>query len=281
MSDDGVTPRPSLAGLCPLCGAPLDLNSTACRRCGATPKRVGLCVHCKNTSSVRPHPELGWVCEVCGGARLAHPALEADDMVQNALGAATHDHRATRLMRAASVAAGVFSALSLVLMLLIGGVFGAASTATAAVAFVTLMLVLVTGVTFAKAKRSRARTSLDLEQAQTAALVKLLADFPDGAFASTLASSLQISHARAEQLLMRLNVRDDIQSMVADDGQLLFKIRNGDELTGDALAPAPRRLRLPTDGLPSSGTMPQRESELGETDEGQVQLQEPSKKEAR
>lgn len=246
MSDESRPVRLSLAGICPLCGAQLDLNSAACRRCGVAPKRVGLCIHCKSTSSVRPHPDLGWVCEVCGGARLAHTAFEEAATVQTHLAAATRDHRSARLLRAASGFAAVLAGVTLLFLFAVGAIFSLRASTQAFIAIVPLLMTAVALLSFARARMLRGRIAVEIEQAQAGAMVKLLADFPQGALAAQLASLLQISHARAEQLLTHLNVRDDIQSVVADDGQLLFRIRLGDEPAFDPFAPAAAgRIRLP------------------------------------
>ena len=251
MSDESRPVRLSLAGICPLCGAQLDLNSAACRRCGVAPKRVGLCVHCKSTSSVRPQSDLGWVCEVCGGARLAHTAFEEDATVQSHLASATKAHRSARLLRAASGFAAALAGVSLLFLVALGAVFSLRSATLVAIAIVPILIAVAAVSSFARARLLRGRIAEEIEQAQAGAMVKLLADFPQGAVAAQLASLLQISHVRAEQLLTHLNVRDDIQSVVADDGQLLFRIRYGDEPVIDAIAPttAPR-LRLPDEALP-------------------------------
>ena len=238
MSDESRPVRLSLAGICPLCGAQLDLNSAACRRCGVAPKRVGLCIHCKSTSSVRPQPELGWVCEVCGGARLAHPAFEETAAVQAHLAAATRDHRSSRLLRAASGFAAAFAGVTLLLLVALGAVFSLRGATQVSVAIVPILIAVAALISVARARILRGRIALEIELAQAGAMVKLLADFPQGAVAAQLASLLQISHARAEQLLTNLNVRDDIQSVVAEDGQLLFRIRHGDEPMLDAFEPA-------------------------------------------
>jgi|GEM_PF-3576867 len=226
MNDDGYPLRSSLAGVCPLCGAPLDLNSSACRRCGVTPSRIGPCPHCKSTSSARPHPDLGWVCDVCGAARLAHPALETDTTVQAPLATATRNYRSARLLRATSLAGMVLTGITVLLLFMVRALLAPGGAMPVAFAILATVLLAATVAGALRVKSLRNLASRDLEQAQIAALVKLLADFPGGAFAAQLASSMQISLARAEQLLTRLNVRDDIQSIIADDGQLLFRIRS-------------------------------------------------------
>ena len=251
MSDESRPVRLSLAGICPLCGAQLDLNSAACRRCGVAPKRVGLCIHCKSTSSVRPQPELGWVCEVCGGARLAHTAFEEAATVQAHLAAATKDYRSSRLLRAASGFAAAFAGVTLLFVIALGAIFSLRGTTQTTIAIVPSLIAVAALISFARARMLRSRIALEIEQAQAGAMVKLLADFPQGAVAAQLASLLQISHARAEQMLTHLNVRDDIQSVVAEDGQLLFQIRHGDEPAIDAFEPAAAsRLRLPNEVSP-------------------------------
>lgn len=251
MSDESRPVRLSLAGICPLCGAQLDLNSAACRRCGVAPKRVGLCIHCNSTSSVRPQPELGWVCEVCGGARLAHTAFEEAATVQSHLAAATRDHRGSRLLRAAAGFAAAFAGAALLLLVIFGAIFSLRGITQVTVAVFPILIAVASLISFARARMLRGRIAFEIEQAQAAAMVKLLADFPQGAVAAQLASLLQISHARAEQLLTHLNVRDDIQSVVAEDGQLLFRIRHGDESALDAFEPATaRRFRLPNELSP-------------------------------
>jgi len=253
MSDESRPVRLSLAGICPLCGAQLDLNSAACRRCGVAPKRVGLCIHCKSTSSVRPQAELGWICEVCGGARLAHPAFEEAATVQAHLAAATRDHRSARLLRATSGFAAAFAGVTLLILVALGAVFSLRATTQITIAIVPTLIAVAALISFARARMLRSRIALEIEQAQVGAMVKLLADFPQGAVAAQLASLLQISHARAEQLLTHLNVRDDIQSVVAEDGQLLFRIRHGDAPVLDALElAAASHLRLPEEISPQA-----------------------------
>jgi hypothetical protein len=152
------------------------------------------------------------------------------------------------VLRTASGFGAVFTIISLFFLLLLRAVFSPSGATLTILALMPVLLAAATIASFLYAKSLRARTTVALEQAQTAALVKLLADFPEGALASQLASSLQISHSRAEQLLTRLNVRDDIQSMVADDGQLLFRIRQADDLLPEPFASrATGRVRLPAE----------------------------------
>ena len=177
------------------------------------------------------------------------------------------------MLRVTSGAGAVLTGLSMLIVLLIGAVFSPGGALLTTFALAPLLFLVLTLMTFARAKSLRARTTLDLEQAQTAALVKLLTEFPEGALASQLASLLQISHSRAEQLLTRLNVRDDIQSMIADDGQLLFRLRGSHDASTDPFAP-PRagRLRLATDDSASPGADPEHEvSSAGEETAEQVQ----------
>jgi hypothetical protein len=259
MSDESRPVRLSLAGICPLCGAQLDLNSAACRRCGVAPKRVGLCIHCKSTSSVRPQPELGWVCEVCGGARLAHPAFEETATVQAHLAAATKAHRGSRLLRAAAGFAAAFAGVTLLLLVALGAIFSLRATTQITIAIFPILIVVAALISFARARMLRSHIAFEIEQAQAGAMVKLLADFPQGAVAAQLASLLQISHARAEQLLTHLNVRDDIESVVAEDGQLLFRIRHGNDPVLDVFEPAAAsRLRLPHELSPEEAADEQR-----------------------
>jgi hypothetical protein len=130
--------------------------------------------------------------------------------------------------------------------IIVRALFNPGASTFATIAAFPLLATVAAFLIFARTKTLRNRAAAALEQAQALALANVLADFPNGAVASQLASLLQISHTRAEQLLTRLNIRDDIESMVADDGQLLFRIRGGGtSLTSHSAG----RLRLPNDLL--------------------------------
>jgi hypothetical protein len=226
MSGEHRPASASRAGLCPLCGADLDSNSSACRRCGATSGRVSQCVHCRTTAAIRPHVDLGWVCEVCGGARLVQSVCEQEASVSAHLASATRSFRFSRLLRMASWIAAVFGAGTAMTLLLARLAFSPGAGTMTTLSMIPICILLGSVVGFARAKALKSETALNLELALGSSLLKLVSEFPEGATAAQLANRLEISPTRAEQLLTRLNVRDDVQSIVTDDGQLLFQARS-------------------------------------------------------
>ena len=229
MSSEHRRPSASRAGLCPLCGADLDSNSSACRRCGASPGRVSQCVHCRTTAAIRPHGELGWVCEVCGGARLVQSICEQEASVSARLASATRSFRLSRLLRLASWIATVFGAGALMMLLLARLAFSPSAGTMTTLSLIPICVLVGSVVGFARVKALKGKTAMNLEQALGSSLLKLVSEFPEGATAAQLANRLEISPTRAEQLLSRLNVRDDVQSIVTDDGQLLFQARSNSQ----------------------------------------------------
>jgi hypothetical protein len=180
---------------------------------------------------------------VCGGARLVHVAFEQAPAIREQLTLATRNNRGSRVLRTVSALGGLFAAVLVLLALLVRALVNPSTATFAAISVIPILAVVTTLFAFSRAKTLRNRTASALEQAQAMALANVLVDFPEGAVASQLASLLQISHTRAEQLLTRLNVRDDIESIVADDGQLLFRIRGAVERP---FSPTGERLRVPT-----------------------------------
>ncbi len=259
MSDERRPPTASRAGLCPLCGADLDSNSSACRRCGATPGRVSQCVHCRTTAAIQPHGDLGWVCEVCGGARIVQALCEQDASVSAHLVSATRNYRLAHVLRMASWIGTVVGAGALLVLLLAKVAFSPHDWTLASLSTLPIFALLGSLVCYARVKVLKGRTTLELENALGGSLLKLVSAFPEGATAAQLANRLEISPTHAEHLLARLNVRDDVQSIVTDDGQLLFRARGGAQPPlSEALAqPVETQLRVSneSDEIPTSDVL--------------------------
>lgn len=257
MSDEHLPASASKAGLCPLCGADLDSNSSACRRCGANPGRVSQCVHCRTTSAIRPHKDLGWVCEVCGGARLVQSMCEQQASVSSNLASATRSFRVSRFLRMASWIGIVFGTGAALMFLLAKLVISPGEATMLTLSTIPVFALLGSFVGFARVMVLKRKVESNLDNALGSALLKLVSDLPEGTTAAQLANQLEISPTRAEQLLTRLNVRDDVQSLVTDDGQLLFRARDGIQARLSEDLPQVRTVPLRVSNEPDQSTLPQ------------------------
>ena len=175
---------------------------------------------------VQAHDELGWVCQVCGGARLVSPQWEQAESVKSALANATRSHRTARMVRIAS-RVGIVLGIALVLLVLVVRLsFAPGAGAMIALSIVPLLSFLLSVIGLSKVRTLRSKTQRSIEGAVTNAVLQLISRSTDGISAAQLANQLEISPNRAQQILTRLNVRDDVQSIVTDDGQLLYRSPN-------------------------------------------------------
>lgn len=211
-----------------MCGAPLAASADRCLRCGAAQSQVSRCVHCGATSSIKPNELLGWVCEICGGARLAPGVGELDVGTIQHLRAATHDRRVATMARVVAIAGFSLAALAGLLLGTIAALFHLGFGATVGLLMLPMLCVLIAFFALARSKQSSGNMAVALEQAHRAAITTLLAAQPRGATAPELAQTLRLPPAYTERLLRDLNVHDAIASDVTDEGQLRFRAASFD-----------------------------------------------------
>lgn len=214
---------PSPAPTCVLCGAQLPASADRCVRCGAAPSQVSRCAHCGASTSVKPNELLGWVCEVCGGARLAPAVPELDAGAVQHLRTATHERRVSTVTRAVAIVGFSLAALSGLFLGVIAALFHLGLGATVGLLMLPMLCVLIAIFALARSRQSNRNMAVALEYAHRAAITTLLAAQPRGATAPELAQSLNLAPAYTERLLRDLNVHDAIASDVTDDGQLRFR----------------------------------------------------------
>lgn len=259
MSTGTSSNSPHEAPPCAICGGIVDGGSNTCTRCGANASKVGRCAHCQAVASVQAHRELLWKCSVCGAARLTQEQCESIDALQRSLSDATRAHNLARLSRIVTYFGAGLGLIGLFFALAIKLAFSPGDGTSWALFGLPSLALLFTLVSWLKSRGFGQSRDAFLDNAYSLAIVELLSKGACGTTSSRLAAALGIETRRAERLLASLNVRDDIESEVTDDGQIAYFTR-GRALPNESVQlvqPVTERLRLPdSQGATETLSMP-------------------------
>jgi hypothetical protein len=230
---------------CRACSAEIAADARACDRCGVLQRDDVRCPHCGAVADARPHPELFFVCEACGG-----PRVPQDDPVLRSAGGEVAPLRraeAARRARAGWTAAGFGASAALALLLgalgLVALAFGAGLklAIAAAVLAAPLVALLATAVRRVSARGKEIRPALDV--AWEAAAAGIAEAAPRAIAASDLARALRVDEPRAEELLALLDAADVVQGTVTEAGELAFRSTLADRV----------RIEVPPDAAGAPG----------------------------
>jgi len=167
--------------------------------------------------------------------------------ISNSLRDATHAHRLAGMSRVATAIGACAGLLGLLLVLAVKSVFSTGELVTSVMASLPLLAIILSAIGWAKSQRLAKTRDANLDNAYALAIVELLSQGSSAATSGQLAAALRIEPRRAEGLLASLNVRDDIESEVTDDGQLVYLARgNSRNMRFDqSVQPVTERLRVP------------------------------------
>ena len=172
------------------------------------------CPHCGALSRLEKHPELRWVCAVCGGPRVPAKVVLGPDGTQ-ALRDALAAQRSAVGSRVGSWALGLFAAFALAfgvavawfgIMLILGGLMAVASG-------------LLTLKGRAARKSARGHVALAWEQA----IGSMLERSGNDATAKSIAASLGVPEAEVETALATLSATGKTRVDVGDDAELHYR----------------------------------------------------------
>ena len=190
---------------------------------GAPLQGAQACPHCGAVAHVRQQEELRYVCNVCGGPRIEltnrEVALSGNEMAplqqaKSALGS-------RRLWRVGAIV-GALGTAAVSGITLIGLLFGfGAGWMTAGIIFALPLIAMLAG----GISRSRAHSQTiarAIHAAWQSAAKDVALDARDGITAEQLAQQLHLPVSDAEHLLTQLNIEDQLQSHITEEGQLSF-----------------------------------------------------------
>src|ERR1700690_79997 len=163
----GTISLPEGARICKLCQGPVDPTSAVCSRCGSVANRIGRCAQCQSVTSIRPHRELLWICEVCGVARMTQEASEHISIVRDNLRAATHAHKLSLLSKAASYLGVGIGLIGLLFVLFIREATSPGLFVSGLLSFLPAMTLLLSAAGFMKTKSLQRSRLSHLEEARS------------------------------------------------------------------------------------------------------------------
>lgn len=221
---------------CIACAAEIPEGATVCPRCG-TSQRMEPCPLCGAVTGISPHPELRYVCDVCGGPRVPFDIKGAKRSGKEL--AALKRAEAARLSRAkyraGTIAAGLGLAGVLGLIALYG-VLGFLGVVSPGLGFVLISLLtagplaLLTSSLFARSKTKGKEIGPALDAAWLAAATDVAQASKGTLTPDKLARALRIEEAQAEELIALLEANDVLHA----DGKLRIGtgLRIADEVEG-------------------------------------------------
>jgi hypothetical protein len=166
--------------------------------------------------------------------------------VSEDLKGATRDNRLAALSRVGAVLGAVTGIVGLLFVLFANWMFSPNNFALGIMTFFPVAFFLLAGLATLKTQNLRKSCGELLDSAYGLAIVKLLSERATGVTAHQLGEILGLEPLRAEQLLSRLNVRDDLTSEVTDDGTIEYSARASASAIAEihAEVPATGRLRI-------------------------------------
>lgn len=244
--DEGAPSKPDVAAAAPptkpcrACGHALRLDAVECDNCGAPQKGAPICPHHRGAAGTSPHPELRYVCNVCGAPRIhltkTGVELSGDEVPMLTRAREARARRsAWRVAGVLGAAVGAFTMTTLGILWLLFGV-GLASGVLGLGISLPFLLVAAMAVGKSRAKSSEIARAID-QAWQTAA--RDVARGQGSITAKQLGEILPIGEQAAENALAMLTVDDVLESEVTRDGKLAFKpvrieaLDVGDDLSAD------------------------------------------------
>jgi hypothetical protein len=178
---------------------------------------------------VSPHPELRFVCDLCGAPRIEVKGkpVSLTGREKRSLEEARKAQRQRAGWRVAGVFAGITGSFLFAVFALIGLIFSAGFgwALTGAFALGPLLLLLVLAITRSKGKTQEIQKALD--RAWTSAARDVVLSEKGGIALPDLAARLGLAEAHAERIAAELSVDNQIASRVSDDGRLILEGTTG------------------------------------------------------
>ena len=177
------------------------------------------CPHCGGLAKVSPHPELRFVCNVCGAPRIETKGASLSGRERPAL-EQTRVAVRHRLFWKIGAVLGFSSAAFIFVISLVGMLFSATWGLLGGLVFGVPWVVLgVLAVARAKGKTAEVRRLLD--EAWRSAARDLVHASQDGITARDLATRMGIDEATAENLIAEVSIDDSVRSRMTDDGRIV------------------------------------------------------------
>lgn len=207
---------------CIACSAEIPDGATVCPRCG-TSQRMEQCPLCSATAGVSPHPELRYVCDVCGGPRvpLDERGLKPSTKGVAALKRADGARKSRAKTRAGAIAAGLGLAGVLGVIALYG-VLGFLGIVSPGIGFVLMSLLtagplaLLTASLVSRSKTQGKEIGPALDAAWLAAATEVAQASKGKLTPQKLSRALRIDETQAEELIALLEANDVLHA----DGKL-------------------------------------------------------------
>jgi len=225
MQGKKVTQTQDQAQACGACGEKLAAGAAFCDRCGAPQPGAPRCPHHRGAGQASPHPELRYVCDVCGGpvVRLNQIGLKLSGNEVKHLEQARvlrRQRNAWRLGAVVAAAGAVASLGALGLLWLLLGVGLWSGAVGFALATPLLLLALVA---YAKARARAKEIGEAVDEAWKRAVRDVaLGSGGGGITAQELTQALPLGEDDADRLLAQLEVDNELCSEVTPEGKLSF-----------------------------------------------------------
>lgn len=191
---------------CRACAAEVRDGALRCPACGAFQIDLPPCPHCGGRAGVSPHPELRFVCDLCGGPRvpILDPAIAPSGRDTPALQKAEAARKSRAAWRAAAIASGGLMAVTVLLFLLLALFFGLKF----AIAGLLLGAPLgaLAGLSLSRASARGDAIAPAIDAAWLAAANDVAEQVPAPLSADVLAKKLGIAEPQAEELLALVDV---------------------------------------------------------------------------
>ncbi len=195
---------------CRVCGfelAPHEAAATRCPRCDAALGQLDPCPHCRAQAGVSPHPELRWVCDVCGGPRVPHldRSIRYGGREAALLRKADAARKARAWWRAAAIVAGLLLPATLLMFGLLILFVGAYAVLVTLALFCAAPLATLLAIALVRAGARGREIPPALDAAWLAVATDIAQQAP-GLTAAGLAEKLGIDEPQAEELVALLDV---------------------------------------------------------------------------
>lgn len=217
MTDTTKTPAK-----CTSCDQDIPEGASQCPRCGTTFGKQHACPFCSVIVQAKPHPELRFACPACGAPRLASiDNLASPPQALDSLSTARSAKSSRAIWRISLVLAATFGLLSMLMLIGVMSIVGVKLLPLVLGLLIVSVPWAFAVVAFFKARARTRQLSEALDEAWSHAVVQL-AQARGKLRASDISRAFGMPAFVVSQLMGRLAARNEIDTDVSEDGELLL-----------------------------------------------------------
>lgn len=195
------------------------------------------CPHCGGLAKVSPHPELRFVCNICGAPRIETKGVTLSGRERPALEEARAAGRHRLFWKIGAIfgftSAAFVIGVTAIALLLGGGSWGMFGGVVFGLPWVVLAI-----LSLGKARGKTEDVKRALDQAWRMAARDIAMASESGITAADLARQMGLDQAAAENLVAELSIDDTMRSRMTDDGRIVVAPLEGLRIDTSASAAA-------------------------------------------